>query len=183
MAACELDNTGTPQFIVGPSVPSPMPLHAPYVWDTPEELMVWTGNAVSNGPFSIDDEDSNGEIAIQITYVAGGNGNMVLRGPDIEPAARSIRAVRVRYQWLPSNTANNPGFALFVAFAGANAVGGGLHPRASATLKAGPGWKESESGVAVEFPELMPLDVRYVYFSGFNQNPGLLKIDTITLVN
>ena len=182
MAACELDNTGTPQFIAGPSVPSPMPLHAPYVWDTPEELMVWTGNAVSNGPFSIDDDDSNGEIAIQITYVAGGNGNMVLRGPDIEPAARSIRAVRVRYQWLPSNTANNPGFALFVAFAGANAVGGGLHPRASATLKAGPGWKELEVPIYLNSTSALP-DVRYAYFWVSPQPGGLLKIDTITLVN
>ena len=182
MAGCELDNAGTPQVIPGPSVPSPVPLHAPYVWDTPEELRIWTGNVVSNGPFSIDDNDSNGAIAIQITYVPGGNG-MVLRGPDIEPAARSIRAVRVRYQWLPSDTVSSPGFALSVAFSGANAPGGSLHPRARATLKSGPGWKESESGVPVEYPELMPLDVRYVYFSGFNQNPGLLKIDSITLVN
>jgi hypothetical protein len=180
-AGCELDNTGTPQIIAGPSVPSPVPLHAPYVWDTQEELKVWTENAVSHGRFSIDDEDSNGAIAIQITNVMGDN--VVLRGPDIEPAARSIRAVRVRYQWLPSDTVSSPGFGLFVAFSGANAPGGGLHPRARATLKSGPGWKESESGVPVEYPELMPLDVRYLYFCGFTQNPGLLKIDTITLVN
>src|SRR5688572_15611429 len=39
---CELDNAGAPQIIAGPSVPSPVPLRAPYVWDMPDELVVWT---------------------------------------------------------------------------------------------------------------------------------------------
>ena len=69
VAGCELDNAGTPQIIAGPSVPSPVPLHAPYVWDTREELAAWIENAVSHGSFSIDDADSNGAIAIQFTGV------------------------------------------------------------------------------------------------------------------
>lgn len=180
MAGCELNNTGAPQFIPGPLVPSPVPLHPPYVWDSKKELMVWTANGVSHGPFSIDDDDSNGAIAIQLTDTA--KRNVVLRGPDIDPPARSIRAVRVRYQWLPSSS-SNPEFWLWVAFDRGNPPGGGLQPRAYARLKAGVGWKESESGVPVGHSELMPLDVGYVYFSAFDQNPGFLKIDTITLVN
>jgi hypothetical protein len=180
MTGCELNTSGQPQFIPGPVVPSPVPLQAPYQWDTREELMVWTGNAVSHGPFSIDDGDSNGAIAIPLTDAA--KRNVVLRGPDIVPPARSIRAVRVRYQWLP-NSPSSPEFWLWVAFDRGNPPGGGLQPRAYARLKAGVGWKESESGVPVGHSELMPLDVGYVYFSAFDQNPGVLMIDTITLVN
>src|SRR5205809_7530628 len=98
MAGCELDNTGTPQVIPGPSVPSPVPLHAPYVWDTPEELRVWTDNAVSRGSFTIESDDSNGAIAIQFAGSSGGP--LLLRGPDIDPPAKAIRAFRIRYQWL-----------------------------------------------------------------------------------
>jgi hypothetical protein len=57
MAGCELDSAGVPQVIPGPSVPSPVPLPAPYVLDTREEL-VWTENIVSRGSFSIDSDDS-----------------------------------------------------------------------------------------------------------------------------
>ena len=64
---CELDTAGTPQVIAGPLVPSPVALHAPYVWDTRDELMVWTENTVSRGSFSIDTDDSNGAIAARWT--------------------------------------------------------------------------------------------------------------------
>ena len=177
MASCELDNAGTPHVIPGPSVPSPVPLHAPYVWDTPEELRVWTDNAVSRGSFSIDDTDSNGAIVIQFMGASGqAGGAVVLRGPDLVPPAPSIRAVRIRYQWLQdSATGFSPPFS--VAIDATNAPSADFQPGSYVSLKAGPGWKE------IEFrPPASPLDVRYVYFSGY-ANAGLLKIDTIALVN
>ena len=92
----------------GRSVPSPVPLHAPYIWDTREELVVWTDNAVSRGSFSIDDMDSNGAIAIQFTGASGqAGGTLVLRGPDVVPPAPSIRAVRIRYQWLQDSPSSS----------------------------------------------------------------------------
>jgi hypothetical protein len=178
MAGCELDTAGTPQVIPGPSVPSPVPLHAPYVWDTPDELRVWTDNAVSRGSFSIDEEDSNGAIVVQFMGASGqSDGTLVLRGPDLVPPAPSIRAVRIRYQWLQDAPS---GFSppLWMKIDAANAPSADVQPGSFQSLKTGPGWKE------IEFRPTgsPPLDVRYVYFSGY-ANAGELKIDAITLVN
>jgi hypothetical protein len=178
LAGCELDNAATPHVIAGPTVASPTPLHAPYVWDTPEDLRVWTENTVSRGAFVIDDADSNGAIASQFTGRI--SERLILRSPDIDPPAQSIRAVRVRYQWVPSGI-SNPELWLIVAFEAANAPRRDVQPSARITLKTGPGWKEAES-VRMDYPELTSLDVRYVYFSA-TPNRGLLKIDSIALVD
>ena len=176
MAGCEMDNAGTPQIIAGPSVPSPVPLHAPYVWDTKEELRVWTDNAVSRGSFSIDSDDSNGAITIQFAGSSGGP--LLLRGPDIDPPAKAIRAVRIRYQWLTELPVSfYPTF--WVTVEATNAPSADVQPRNSKSLQAGPGWKDLE----VASYASAPLDVRYAYFSVSPQPAGLLKIDTITLVN
>ena len=177
IAGCELDNAGTPQVIPGPLVPSPVPLRAPYVWDTRDELMVWTGNTVSLGSFSIDTTDSNAAIAARF---AGLYPRMVLRGPDIDPPARSIRAVRVRYQWFPDG-ASTPEMSLFASFEAVDAPTHDVQPTMRLVLKTGPEWKDAESAPWNQ-PAPPPLDVRYLYFHA-TPNPGLLKIDTITLVN
>jgi hypothetical protein len=178
VAGCELDSTGTPQILPGPFVPSPVPLHAPYIWDTQEELLVWTENAVSRGSFSIDDADSNGAIAIRFNGASGqSGGSLVMRGPDVVPPAPSIRAVRIRYQWL-QNIPSSFGLSLSVTVDATNAPSADGQSRFFQSLKSGPGWKE------IEFRDSgsVPLDVRYVYFSAYS-NAGVLKIDTIALVN
>jgi hypothetical protein len=172
MSGCELENASVPHIISGPSVPSPVPLRAPYVWDTRDELVVWTGNLVSRGSFSIDSDDSNGAIAIQL---AGPSGMLVLRGPDIDPPARAIRAVRIRYRWLPDS--GRTSLSLWAAFDATNATPPDLQPRAFATLDAGAGWQE------IELRQSPPLDVRYLYFGTYSLGTGVLKLDTITLVS
>jgi hypothetical protein len=173
-----LDNAGTPQVIPGPFVPSPVPLQAPYVWDTRDELVVWTGNGVSRGSFSIDDADSNGAIAIQFMGASGqSSGTLVLRGPDLVPPAPSIRAVRIRYQWL-QDPPSTFGLTLSLTIEATNAPSADVQPRSFQSLKAGAGWKEIDFRLTAS----PPLDVRYIYFSGY-ANAGVLKIDTITLVN
>lgn len=169
-AGCELENPVVPRVIPGPPVPSPVPLRAPYVWDTRDELVVWTGNAVSRGSFSIDTEDSNGAIAVQVPSPAG----MVLRGPDIDPPAAAIRTVRIRYRWFPERGRDS--LSMWVAFDATNAPMVDQQPRAFATLTAGTGWQEAE------FRHATPLDVRYVYFGTYSIGPGVLKIDAITLL-
>jgi hypothetical protein len=177
LAGCQLDTAGLPQIIPGPSVPSPVPLHAPYIWDTREELVVWIENTVSRGSFSIDDADSNGAITVQFMGASGqAGGRLVLRGPDVVPPAPSIRAVRIRYQWLVDSP-SSLSLPLSVTAVAANAPSVDFQPR-HFQLKAGPGWKEIE--VRDWGPE--PLDVRYVYFSAY-ANAGVLKIDAIALVN
>ena len=183
MAGCEMDNAGTPQIVAGPSVPSPVPLHAPYVWDTPEELRVWTDNAVSRGSFSIDSDDSNGAITIQFAGSSGGplrgpDFPLLLRGPDIDPPAKAIRAFRIRYQWLTELPVSFYA-SFFVAVEATNAPSVGVQPRNSKSLQPGPGWKELE----VASYASAPLDVRYAYFWVAPLPKGVLKIDTIALVN
>ena len=138
---CELDTAGTPQVIAGPLVPSPVALHAPYVWDTRDELMVWTENTVSRGSFSIDIDDSNGAIAARF---AGLYPRLILRGPDIDPPARSTRAVRLRYQWFPDGV-SSPELWLFASFEATNAPTRDVQPTTRLVLKTGPEWKEAES--------------------------------------
>ena len=174
---CELDTAGTPQVIAGPLVPSPVALHAPYVWDTRDELMVWTENTVSLGSFSIDNHDSNGAIAARF---AGLYPRLILRGPDIDPPARSTRAVRLRYQWFPDGV-SSPELWLFASFEATNAPTRDVQPTTRLVLNTGPEWKEAES-MPWNQPARPPLDVRYLYFHA-TPNPGLLKIDTITLVH
>jgi hypothetical protein len=169
-AGCELENTGVPQIIPGPSVPSPVPLRAPYVWDAREDLVVWIQNPVSRGSFAIDTDDSNGAIAIQ---VAGTSALLVLRGPDIEPPAQAIRAVRIRYRWSPDRPSDT--LSMWVAFDAINSTPAEVQPRAFATLTAAPGWQEKE------FRYETPLDVRYVYFGTYSLGAGVLKLDAITL--
>jgi hypothetical protein len=171
MAGCELDNAAVPRVIPGPSVPSPVALRTPYAWDAGEELAVWIENSVSRGSFSIDRDDSNGAIAIHLAGTPGGL--MILRGPNVDPPADAVRAVRIRYQWFPATPSHS--FSLSVAFEAINAPNPD-QPRASATLRAGPGWQE------IELAASMLLDVRYVYFWSYTQVAGLLKIDAITLV-
>jgi len=147
------------------------------VWDTPEELKVWTDNAVSHGSFSIDETDSNGAIAIRFTGASGqSGGSLVLRSPDLVPPASSIRAVRIRYQWL-QDSSSTVGLSVLATIEASNASSVD-QPRNYQTLQAGSGWKE------IEFrpPAFSLLDVRYMYFAAY-ANAGLLKIDTITLVN
>jgi hypothetical protein len=176
-AGCERDTSGVPQIIPGPSVPSPVPLHAPYVWDTPEELKVWTDNAVSRGSFSIDETDSNGAIAMRFTGASDqSGGSLVLRSPDLVPPASPIRGVRIRYQWL-QDSPSTVGLSVSATIEATN-TSSVDQPRNYQTLQGGSGWKE------IEFrpPGSPSLDVRYIYFAAY-ANAGVLKIDTITLVN
>ena len=95
---CEQRSGGDPWVIPGPTVPS-VALREPFVWDTREELMAWTDNAVTRGPFRIDTSGSSGAIAID--FVAGTY--VLLRGPNLDPPLQRVRAVRIRYMWAPSS--------------------------------------------------------------------------------
>jgi hypothetical protein len=98
-SACERRSAGEPWVIPGPTVPSVV-LQEPFVWDTRDELKAWTDNTVSRGPFRLDAGDTNG--AINIDFVADGP-YLLLRGPNLDPPLTRVRAVRIRYVWLPSD--------------------------------------------------------------------------------
>ena len=70
---------------------------------------------------------------------------------------------------------------LFASFEAVNAPTHDVQPTLRLVLKTGPEWKEAESAPWNQAAP-PPLDVRYLYFHA-TPNPGLLKIDAITLVN
>jgi len=174
---CERRSGGDPWVIAGPTVPD-VALREPFVWDTREELMVWTDNAVTRGPFRI---DTTGNGAIAIDFVAGTY--VLLRGPNLDPPLPRVRAVRIRYMWAPSG--DRQVGTLAVRFDAANSPRADLQLRGSADLRPASTWTETELRVPSYASTYTPLDVNYVYFEGDSANAanaGLLKIDSITML-
>ena len=175
---CERRSGRDPWVIPGPTVPGVV-LREPFVWDTREELMAWTDNAVTRGPFRIDTDASNGAIAIDLvsgTYV-------LLRGPNLDPPLQRVRAVRIRYMWAPSS--DRQVGTLGVRFDAANSPRADLQLRGSAELRPASTWTEAELRVPRYASTYTPLDVNYVYLEGDSANAanaGLLKIDSIALM-
>ena len=174
---CERRNQADPWVIPGPTVPS-VTLREPFVWDTREELMAWTDNTVTRGPFRIDSNGSNGAIAVE--FVAGHY--VLLRGPNLDSPLRHVRAVRIRYMWAPSG-ARQVG-TLAVRFDAANSPRADLQLRGFAELRPASTWTETELRVPSYASTYTPLDVNYVYFEGDSASDmeGVLKIDSIALM-
>jgi hypothetical protein len=174
---CEQRSEGDPWVIPGPTVPDVF-LREPFVWDTREELMAWTDNAVTRGPFRIDTSGSNGAIAID--FVAGNY--VLLRGPNLDPPLQRVHAVRIRYMWAPSSERQVG--TLGVRFDAANSPRADLQLRGSADLRPASTWTETELRVPSYASMYTPLDVNYVYFEGdsASDTEGVLKIDSIALM-
>ena len=159
-AGCELDNAGVPQVIPGPSVPSPVPLHAPVRLGTRVK-------SSSSGP-GTSSRAARSRLTARIRTArlpfssrAPPASMMMLRGPDIDPPAQAIRAVRIRYQWFPASPSTR--FLCRYRSMPTNSPAADVQPRALATLRAGSGWQE------IEFRPFTTLDVRYVYFLTYAQ--------------
>lgn len=104
LAACDSDQP-SPYVIPGPTVPSPIMMTRSYVWDSADELRVWINNSVSRGDFSIRTEGDAVFIRVQLPAT----GDNRLRGPDLTPPFTGLRAVRVRYRWLPAQEGDGVG--------------------------------------------------------------------------
>jgi hypothetical protein len=174
--ACEVGGAKPSQFIAGPAVPSPIPTGPPYVWDTRTELEVWTSNAVTSGQMTL--QGVGREAVINFDRPSE---SWVLRGPDLEPPARGVLGLRMRYRWEPdprltqgaSRTGSMTAHFEKVPFAVDQ-------PEAHAwPLSPTDGWTEAEFELG-SFRD--GLDVRYVYITSSGFNPGVLQIDRIALV-
>jgi len=181
IAGCELENAGVPRVIPGPSVPSPVPLHAPYVWDTREELDIWVHNPVTRGPVPISLVGDGRDAVIRIEPKRGLDG-WVLRGPDFATPARNVSGLRLWYRWRP-DPALGPGaaltFTITASFEAINAPRPPEQPAAYAQLQPAAEWTE-ESFRAGSFREA--LDIDYLYLHQFSSNAGVFEIDRIELV-
>ena len=174
VAGCRIESGRPVYAIPGPTVPSDVPTQAPYVWDSREELEVWTSNNVSHGPVSL--EGAGREAVIRI---ATGVSEWVLRGPDLDPPAPSVQTVRVRLRWTQGRETKQPQSMTMSAF---------LQLTGSSIYQTGgmiPGIRSSIDWTDVQLERrgmAAPLDVRYAYLYHQADNVGVLEIDRIELI-
>lgn len=94
-AGCESEGV-VPRIVAGPTVPSPIPLQAPYIWQGEQGLDIWRRNAVSRGPLTLVGFGDSAFLRLDPTTP-----EWVARGPDLEPPAVALRTMRIRYRWVP----------------------------------------------------------------------------------
>jgi hypothetical protein len=173
-SGCEHESGGSVYRIPGPTVPSPLPTLAPYLWDTREELDIWTNNAVSHGPISV--EGTGREAVIRVET---GSAEWVLRGPDLDPPASAVQTVRLRARWTRARPMNQP------SSAGVNAhvwqPGSPVWPSWwSMSVPSSPDWVDIQFGGRNVTPQSAVGFVN-LYHSA-DDNKGILEIDRIELV-
>ena len=180
MAAVACDDVRRPSSIIaGPAVPSPIPLTAPYVWDTREQLAVWIENDVSRGHLELVGDSEGAFIRI-----AHDDLSWVLRGPDITPAATNARGLLIRYRWhqdpaVASRYAASLGITVYFETTAPN-PGATSQPAAFLTLTPLSDWADAH--LAPPPPMSLTSGVRYAYLHSYTVNRGVLDIDRIELV-
>jgi hypothetical protein len=179
---CEAGGGAQPFVVVpGPTVPSPVPTAAPYVWDTRDELDIWVNNPVSGGRVPVSLVGDGRDAVIRIVPKLGLDG-WTLRGPDFSLPARGIRGVRIWYRWQPDPTLPKGAvqtFSMSVSFEATNPPHPPEQPQAFAQLQ--PASEPTEANIQPgSFRD--SLDVKYVYFHQSSSNPGVFEIDRIELV-
>ena len=95
--ACRSDDQPASYVIAGPTVPSAVTPLTADVWDSREELAVWTENVVARGTLALEGTGTDAFIRIE-----RGDQPWLVRGPDLTPPSAGIRTVRLRYRWQPS---------------------------------------------------------------------------------
>lgn len=178
-AGCDEGMRPAAFVIPGPTVPSPLPTEAPFVWDTRDELSIWVDNPVARGPLSVEGSGQDGFIRI-----AQAEREWVLRGPDLSPPATGVRTLLVRYRWLP-DPGLSPAAARNVHATAYLQTTASLQPHyygqgaASADIQPRSEWTDI-TFVPGQFTP--PIDVSYCYLLSFGANRGVLEIDRIELV-
>ena len=172
--ACEI-RPADGYVIQGPAVPSPVPTRPPYIWDTRDELDVWTANTVSRGSFALLDE--NNRAFIRITRV---DQEWVLRGPDLDPPVDAIRTIRLRYRWEP-----DPGLGVaasrivWITAYFERDPAETSQPMATIQLEPSPDWREVD---LTQGNYAGTLRTRYFYLHSYGANRGRFDIDRIEAV-
>ena len=129
---------------------------------------------VSHGPVSL--EGAGREAVIRI---ATGSAEWVLRGPDLDPPARSVQTVRIRLRWTQERETRQPLSTQVSAAFQPPGDSFGQYNGSFSNIRASTEWTE----VQLERHGLQQaFDVRYAYFYESRDNAGVLEIDRIELV-
>lgn len=173
LVGCEIGGQPTLQSIAGPSVVSPTPTQAPYVWEGERGLEIWAKNSVTRGSVTL---VGSGDTAF--IRVDPASGEFVLRGPDLDPPARGVRGVRIRCRWVPDPSLQ-PGAALALSLVAhfERAPTDPEQPTAYAMINPTPEWTDVHLDGA--FSDLTA--VRYAYLHSWGGNRGAFDIARIEL--
>jgi hypothetical protein len=177
---CEIGERPPSYVLPGPTVPSPIPTAAPYVWDTRDELAIWVNNPVARGSLALEGSGSEAFIKIDRADLP-----WVLRGPDLTPAATGVRTLLIRYRWQPDpglpSTATRTAF-LTVNFETTTPVHA-FDPTAQGAAHVD--LQPRDEWTAITFTPgqyTPPIDVAYCYVHSQGANRGVLEIDRLELV-
>jgi hypothetical protein len=176
-AGCD---TGQPSAFVlpGPTVPSPLPTVPPYVWDTREELSIWTNNKVTRSA-TLEGSGANAFIRIDKPEF-----EWLLRGPDFTPPVTGVRTLSLRYRWVPDPglpaTATRTAFVSAIFQTTVPVPGQVPTSQAEADKQLQP--QDDWTDVTLIPIQFASIDVEYCYLHSFGANRGVLEIDRIELV-
>jgi hypothetical protein len=180
-AACEIGGRPPGVIVPGPTVPSPFPTEAPYVWDTADELSIWLNNPVARGSLALEGSGTGAFIRIDRT-----DRDWLLRGPDLEPAAAGVRTVSIRYRWRPdpslptTEVQSTRVSAHFETLTPAVSADPTAQAHMSSNLPPRGDWTQITLLPQGQFKP--PTDVKYCYLQSYGANRGVLEIDRIELV-
>jgi hypothetical protein len=180
-AGCEIGERPPGVIVPGPTVPSPFPTVAPYVWDTADELSIWMNNSVARGSLALEGFGPDAFIRIDRT-----DQDWLMRGPDLEPAAEGVRTVSLRYRWRP-----DPGLApgevqttqVSAHFETVRpTVSGDPTAQAHVSINLPPRGDWTDMAMIPQGQYKPPADVKYCYLKSYAANRGVLEIARIELV-
>ncbi len=170
-----------PAFVIpGPTVPSPLPTAAPYVWDSDEELSIWVNNPVTHGSVALE-----GDGAAAFIRIDRADREWVLRGPDLTLAVADVRTLRIRYRWrpdpaLPGTAARTARVTAYFQTPGP-VVSYDPIAQAAAIIELQPvdDWTDVAFIPGQYKP---PIEITYCYLHSLGANRGVLDIDRLELV-
>jgi len=175
---CRTGEEPASYVIAGPTVPSPVTPLTADVWDSREELAVWTENVVARGTLALEGTGTDAFIRIE-----RGDQPWLVRGPDLTPPSAGVRTVRLRYRWQPSvaPSATQTHFvtANCETVTSVHSFDPTAQAAAHATLQPQSSWTEVDLTPGQYRP---PIDVKYCYVHSQGANRGVLEIDRIEFV-
>jgi hypothetical protein len=179
-AGCDAGGPAPAFVIPGPTVPSPLPTTAPYVWDSEEELSIWMNNSVTRGSLALVSDGAAAFIRIDRA-----DREWVLRGPDLTPAVGAVRTLRIRYRWRPdpalsASAARTARLTTYFQTPGP-VVSYDPIAQAAAIIELQPAddWTDVAFIPGQYKP---PIEITYCYLHSLGANRGVIEIDRLELV-